>query len=741
MKTKRTHVMAGLFGLALSLAAAQASAQTAASGRDLWWNAAAVTARPQLPACAVCHTNVATGLPLKTGRTATDITNAITLNAGGMRDIYGLVGAILSTTDLMSLQLYLAAPASVPSARARISPAVLSYASTQVGVDSAAMSATISHDVGSAIPFTLTAANAVTVSGVNAADFRVSGGTCTNGLAVQTTNSCTIQVTFRPTAVGASRAATLNIGFAETHVPAISIPLVGISVAAPTPTIALSANPLAMANTVVATSSAAQTVTLTNAGALQLGITSLTAGGANPTEFARSGTCVAGGNVAANGGTCTLVYAFTPAAVGARSATLTIASNNSSGDVTLVVNGTGAINTPTFSSTPAALTFNTALGATSAAQNVTVRNDSGGTLSVASAVSSVNVFAATVPATCSALSINQTCTIGVTFTPAALGAASATLTINHNAGAAGTVTLTGSGVSVVPVVAVAPATVAFANLTALGQQSAATRVRFTNSGPGPVTLMSAGSGAEFPMSTTGIAAPCTAGLAVASAAFCEVDVRFAPTAAGPRTGTLTFASNGSPTSATVALSGTGSATAAPIVGYTPEGGPLFAPTPAGTSAPQPIRVTVTNRGTANMMFPATNVATISTGFNPGDFRVVTTTCAASAPLQPNTGNCTVDVMFTPPAAGPAMRSAILMVNHSGGGAQIPVSGVVEGATGAPPAAPPPSSGSAAPAAPSTVAAGGDGGGGALNWQWLLPLLLIFPARRRIEAKGNGAERD
>jgi hypothetical protein len=171
---------------------------------------------------------------------------------------------------------------------------------------------------------------------------------------------------------------------------------------------------------------------------------------------------------------------------------------------------------------------------------------------------------------------------------------------------------------------------------------------------------------------------------------------------------------------------------APIVGYTPAGGPLFEPAQAGVTS-EAIRVTIRNIGTASMTFPASGVATITTGFNPGDFRVATTTCVAATPLLPNTGNCTVDVTFAPAAAGNAIRTAILVISHSGGADQVPLTGVVIGATGAGTPAPPPSTGggtnpSAAPAG------GGDGGGGGLSWQWLgLLLFLTLAAVRRRSA--------
>lgn len=731
MNKRIRDLLAGAVATCLLLLSMPADAQTAVAGRDIWFNVAAVKARPSLPACASCHTNPATGGPDagRIGATASRITLALTNNLGGMRDIFGTVGAILTVTDLNSLELYLANTAAVPSARAQVSPGVLSYPNTVVNTDSAALTVTLSHNTGSAAPFTLAAASAITLTGTNAADFRVSGGTCANGLAVATTMSCTIQVIFRPVAVGSGRAATLNIAFAENYLPAIAMPLVGNGVASPQPTLSLSATSISFPNTVVGATSAVQTVTLTNSGTASLDITSLTTGGANAAEFTRGGTCPATGSVAA-GANCTITYTFAPTALGARAGTLTIASNNPGGNATLALSGMGIANTPTFSSTPATLTFNTPVGMTSAPQNVTVTNTGGGTLAVTTATADNAAFTVTL-GNCAALTNTQSCTIGVTFAATSTTPVTGTLTINHNAGAAVTVALTGTGQVNAPLVAVAPATVTVAALTAVGQQSAPTTVRFTNNGPGPVTLTSATSVAEFPLSTTGVASPCTNGMTIAQAAFCQVAVRFAPSAAGARTGVLTFASNGSPGNATVQLAGIGSATSAPLLGYAPAGGPLFEPTQAGTNSPA-IRVTITNVGTANMMFPASGVAAITTGFNPSDFRVAATTCVAATPLQPNTGNCTVDVTFAPTAAGAATRTAILLISHSGGADQVPLTGVVIGATGAGSPAPPPSTGGGTNPSAAPTGGSSSGGGGEVAWQWLglLCLLALSTARRR-----------
>jgi Abnormal spindle-like microcephaly-assoc'd, ASPM-SPD-2-Hydin len=707
-----------------------AAAQNVNRGQALWYNAPGVKNNATILPCQSCHSQ---GPTIKMGRTAVMINAAIVGNTGGMgifNNILNVGGA--TSVDLLDLQAFLVNPTAIPLAIAT-APASRNFGDQALNTTSGVMMVMVSHGTGSAADFQLASANAISISGTNASEFAVApGGTCSNGLIViAVSGSCTINLTFTPTGATGAKGASLRIAFATPSVPALSVILTGNATAVATPTISLSATSLAFANQVQSTTSAAQTITLTNSGAGTLSLTSLSTGGTNAADFTRGGTCVDGGTVAPMA-TCTITYTFTPGALGARTGTLTIVSNNPGGSVVVALTGTGVGNTPAIAINPTTLTFSTVLGQTSAVQNITVSNAGGGTLNVTGAALAAANAAYMVTNGCTAgLATNASCTIGVSFTPAALGANNATLNITHDAaGSPSSVTLTGTGVSAVPVVSRNPATLNFP-LTAVGQQSATQRVTFSNAGPGAATISTIVPSAGFATAAP-VTGACANGAAVAAGASCFVDVRFVPAAAGSANGTLTINSSGTPAAITVALAGTGTATVAPIVGYTPAGGPLFEPTQAGVTS-EAIRVTIRNIGTASMTFPASGVATITTGFNPGDFRVATATCEAATPLQPNTGNCTVDVTFAPAAAGSAIRTAILVISHSGGADQVPLTGVVIGATGAGTPAPPPSTGggtnpSAAPAG------GGDGGGGGLSWQWLgLLLFLTLAAVRRRSA--------
>jgi len=112
-----------------------------------------------------------------------------------------------------------------------------------------------------------------------------------------------------------------------------------ITSAAATPSVELSANPLDFAGQNVGSTSGAQVVTVTNTGTATLNVGSVTIGGANAAEFGiASNTC---GAPVAPAGICQIGVNFTPAAPGARSASMSIASDDPASPATVGLTGTG----------------------------------------------------------------------------------------------------------------------------------------------------------------------------------------------------------------------------------------------------------------------------------------------------------------------------------------------------------------------------------------------------------------
>lgn len=142
--------------------------------------------------------------------------------------------------------------------------------------------------------------------------------------------SCTISVTFTPTAAG-SRSGTLTIQDNAPGSPQ-SVALTGTGLSAPL--VSLSPTSLNFSGEIVGGTTAAQSVTLKNAGIAALNITSVSASG----DFAATSFC--GASVKA-GASCAISITFTPAAGGSRTGTLTISDSASGSPQTVALEGSG----------------------------------------------------------------------------------------------------------------------------------------------------------------------------------------------------------------------------------------------------------------------------------------------------------------------------------------------------------------------------------------------------------------
>jgi hypothetical protein len=192
-----------------------------------------------------------------------------------------------------------------------------------------------------------------------------------------------------------------------------------------------------------------------------------------------------------------------------------------------------------------------AVGTSYTPQTVTITNTGPATANV-SGVSVSGDYSQT--NNCGSLPTGSSCVVSVTFHPSVSGTRTGTLTVSSNAGnGAATVSLTGtgSGGGTSATLAASPSSLTFASTT-VGATSSAQSVTITNSGTAAATVSSIGASGDFSQ-TNGC------GSSISAGASCTVSVTFRPAAAGPRTGTLTVASNAANPSLTVSLSGTGAA--------------------------------------------------------------------------------------------------------------------------------------------------------------------------------------
>jgi len=199
---------------------------------------------------------------------------------------------------------------------------------------------------------------------------------------------------------------------------------------------------LSFSNQPTGTTSAPQTVTLTNNESTALTVTTVSINGGNASDFAETDNCV--GTLSA-GASCSINVTFTPAATGARMASLAISNNLSSSPVPVPLAG-GGIPPPTVSVTPSNISFPSQyVGTSGLPQNVTLTNNGVSPLNITGVTASPSDFG-TLNACGSSLAAGASCVIGVFFDPTASGTRAGTMTINDDgSGSPHTVSLSGTG--------------------------------------------------------------------------------------------------------------------------------------------------------------------------------------------------------------------------------------------------------------------------------------------------------
>jgi hypothetical protein len=295
------------------------------------------------------------------------------------------------------------------------SPTSLTFATQLVGTSSAPKIVTLTNH-GTA---------AVSISGITTSGDYSKTTTCGTSLAGGAT--CTISVTFKPTAIG-TRTGLLTIQDADPSSPQ-KVSLTGVGTV-----VSLSPSSLTFATQLVGTVSNSKPMTVTNHGTTALSISGISTSG----NFAQSHTC---GSSLAAGASCTINVFFTPTAIGTRTDTLSVSDNGGGSSQKVTLSGTGTV----VNLSPTSLSFgNQALGTTSAAKTVTVTNHGSTTLSI-SGIGATGDFQE-INACGTSLSGGASCQIEVTFSPTVKGTRTGTLSVSDNGGGSPQkVSLTGNG--------------------------------------------------------------------------------------------------------------------------------------------------------------------------------------------------------------------------------------------------------------------------------------------------------
>ena len=253
-----------------------------------------------------------------------------------------------------------------------------------------------------------------------------------------------------------------------------------------------------------------------------------------------------------------MTISFTPHSVGPLQANLVFTDDGTGSPRIVPLTGTGTPSAPLIClGRSGSLVFsNTAVGASSAPQTVTLTNCGTAPLSVTNVffrTAASNDFSVVQNCT-NPISPGGTCSLSVTFTPTIAGTRSTILDI-YNTSSNSPVEIACSGTAFIPVPAVcaSASTINFGNVD-VGATGPVHSVTITNCGTGVLTISNVtvtGANAgdfinlSFPCSTLGVGSNCVIGL------------QFAPTAGGPRTANLAITDNAPGSPQLIALIGSG----------------------------------------------------------------------------------------------------------------------------------------------------------------------------------------
>ena len=426
------------------------------------------------------------------------------------------------------------------AALASTTPANLAFAAQPKGTSSRPQSFIINNAGTDAL-----AISAYGLSGANVGDFAISSSPSSQvapvSTSVQPGGSQRYYVVFTPSTLNGE---TASVTFQTSAGPA-SVALLGAGIGA-----ALAFDPSSedFGPMRVASAATAITAMVTNATSATITLNSFLLAGANASDF--TAQLAAGKSfplTLAAGGHAGVLLGFTPKAVGARSAALSLIGTEQGSDagtsgVTLILSGTGI--SPTLDLSTIALDFSDVrAGSTAVSQAVTIANHGTADLLIqqltisgpGAASFSIVAPAPTVPKT---LATGATLTMMLEFAPTAVGSAQANLVVTTDdpLGATAQVALAGEGVS--PNLSVSPLQLAF-DAHRVGTASAPMSLLLTNSGSASASwsaaTLSGTNAADF--SLPGLPVLPTS---LSSGAAQSLLVVFSPAAHGDRTASLTL---------------------------------------------------------------------------------------------------------------------------------------------------------------------------------------------------------
>ena len=550
--------------------------------------------------------------------------------SSGPATLLAAFALVLITLVLSSCAGYTSAGQPTNSNSGILTPSATNVAFGNVNVGS---TSTLSISISN----TGTATANISAAAISGAGFTVVGGNLATSVAVG--QSITAQIQYAPTTSGAA-SGTLTVTSDASNSP-MSISLTGTGMQS---AISISPANVSFGNVIVG-QNGSQSVSLTNSGNTSLTINSATLSGSG---FALSGLSLPVTLNAGQGASFTVQFA--PASTGGATGSILVTDSAPNSPQTISLVGTGVAANQTLTVNPGSIAFGNDAVGNSTSQTVTITN-TGNTSTTVTQVSATgagfSVTGITVPVT---LGAGQSTTFSAVFDPSTAGSASGSISV-VSSDSDPTVAMSGTGVQ--GALSANPASVSFGSL--LVGATSTVPVTVTNTGTANVSISAASaSGSGFSMS--GLTTPVTLN-AGSNATF---NVKFAPTAAGSATGSISITSNAPGSPLTIALTGTATAPQ-PQLTINPTS-VSFGSVNVGSNSSQTI--TLSNPGTGALTISAASAT--GTGFTMSGLTLPATINAG--------GSINITAQFAPTSAGSSSGSISITSNAPGSPASIPLSG-------------------------------------------------------------------
>jgi hypothetical protein len=480
---------------------------------------------------------------------------------------------------------------------------------------------------------------------------------CPSTLEPQTV--CQLQLAYQNAKTPAADADTLSLDQGLTAlVTGRSLPQPAANGASVNPNLSVSSTSLNFANAVVVTGVSSETwpLTITNTGTTAFALSLALSG-----DFTDSTNCIA---TLAGGASCKVVFTFVPSQPGTRQGLLAVTAGAGTTPAYVALSGVGTgIISPANNGT---LSFGGVIAGQPSVQWTKITQPftsfTGATASTtpgspytAVIVEDIGYGHGQPPSsafTTSATGTCYNCWVGVQFTPPAIGLITGTLTLTSSAtGSPYVLSLTGNGLPLTGLL-LTPVVQDFGPVP-INSASTTELFAVTNliAGSSSITLATPAVSGDFSVSNA-VSGGTPCGGALANTASCFIQIDFAPSATGPRTGTLTVQAGSS--TATAALTGYGEAD--PGLSLTPNA-LVFNNVPGSSSTQQ--TVTLLNTSTTAEQVGAVSATTSSSSATSFSASGCNTTLAAGA-------TCAISVTFTPATASAAGTLTIPVTSTVGG---------------------------------------------------------------------------